>query len=302
MLTPVTVIFVIAAVAIAARSAHTIVLEARTTSLSISFSAGENHWRVEGPVDLCLFDAAMSEPQRLDAPCGPPLFQHAKLAGFEIQWPENATIRMSADHSGELRMMLDSAPTRFEGLDGKRYLLKPGSFLRMDPDTARDAGLFAFLGTASLGRPAGPNETNFIYDGNYEIRLPVNRWFLFGPERDVTIKTGALVRGHTAAIMKPGSDGFDLAEGFGHVALDRRETGDFALSAVFVSVKDSTHLEIRQWGRRGPVVIRPSWIDVTLNSPFILGFLAIAALALSGAQVFYDALEALTDPGDKDSP
>ncbi|MFX0547426.1 hypothetical protein ACEWPL_017980 [Roseovarius sp. S1116L3] len=302
LLTPLCVAFVLFAVIIAAHRQHSIVLGAETTSLDVTFSAGENYWRVEGPVELCEFGAAGQGVHVPESACGPPLFRRTEIRGFEVKWPQGAAIRLFADHTGDMRVFLDSVPAHFEDLDGQKYSLQPGSFVKMDPDTARNAGLFAFLGTASMGRPAGPNETNFIYDGDYEVRLPVNRWFIFGSDRDVTVKSGALVRGHTAAIMRQGQDGPVLAEGFGHVALDRRDTGDYALSAVFVSAKGRAHLEVEQWGRSAPVVIRPNWIDVTLNSPFILGFLAIAALALSGAQVFYDALEALLDADEKNEP
>lgn len=302
LLTPLCLVFVLVAVIVAAHRQHSIVLGAETTSLDIMFSAGENYWRVDGPVELCQFGAIEAGVRDPKFACGPPLFKHTEIRGFEVKWTEGASLRLYADYTGEMRIFMDGAPARFEDIDGKPYEVPPGSFVKMGPDTARNAGLFAFLGTASMGQPAGPNETNFIYDGSYEVRLPVNRWLFFGSDRDVTIKTGALVRGHTASIMKEAKNGSELAEGFGHVALDRRDTGDYALSAVFVAAKDKTHLEVQQWGRSSPVVIRPNWIDVILNSPFILGFLAIAALALSGAQVFYDALEALIDSDDKHEP
>lgn len=258
----------IAAIAMGFGATRTIVVEAQTTGLQITFSGQANDWAL-GEVVVCTprikIDPSLG---RGPGQCDARRYIEAKDDNFRINWDRNATTIISAITPGTLVLDISG---QSEMVDRTRVLL--------DRQSWESVGALTFTGTARIGFQLASGESKMLLSGSFEVREKP-----FWSDSTEVLKSGLLRRGESAVVLVERGGKDNMAEVFGHITPSLAERS--GVTVGIVSTPGPVRLQIGFFGSTIPTQIAPSWIDRALTSPLILAIAALLSILLSALQVF----------------
>ncbi|MFN4153897.1 MAG: hypothetical protein ACK4HF_04535 [Paracoccaceae bacterium] len=268
----------ITVVSVGVGSTRTIVVEAETTGLEITFAGQANDWAL-GPVTVCVPRPQIDRSlPRGDGQCDARRYLERSEDSLRINWNQNAAVRVTSTSLGGLAFDM-SGQTDVE--NRTRVILSAESW--------QANGALTFSGTTRIGDQLASGETHMILSGSFEMREKP-----FGSETTEVLKTGPLRRGESALIMMPTEDGPMAAKVFGHITPAEDSSSRIAVGVV--SAPGQVFLQLGFYGAAVPTRISPSWVDRALASPLVLALVAIMSLVLNARQLIGYAASTLKAP------
>jgi len=258
----------IAAIAMGFGATRTIIVEAQTTGLQITFSGQANDWAL-GEVVVCTPRTKIDPSlERGTGQCDARRYIEAKDENFRINWDRNANTIISAITPGALVLDISG---QLGMVDRTRVLL--------DQQSWASVGALTFTGTARIGFQLASGEAKMLLSGSFEAREKP-----FWSDSTEVLRSGSLRRGESAFVVVERGGEEVMAEVFGHITPSLTER--LGVTVGIVSAPGPVHLQVGFFGSTIPTQIAPTWIDRALTSPLILAIAALLSILLSALQVF----------------
>jgi hypothetical protein len=258
----------ILAIAMGLGATRTIVVEAQTTGLQITFSGQANDWAL-GNVVMCIprekIDPSL---ERGAGACDARRYIEQNDEDLRINWNREASVVVTALTPGTLTLDVSG---QLGIVDRTRILLDRSSWASV--------GALTFFGTTQVGFQLASGESKMLLSGSFEIRERP----LWSDSTEV-LKSGLIRRGESAAIVQQANGEIKLAEAFGHITPS--PTDRLGVTVGVVSSPAPVSLQIGFFGATVPAQITPNWMDRALTSPLILAIAALLSILLSALQIF----------------
>lgn len=245
-------------------SSRSFLVEARTGGMQISFSEGQNIWRLPNAL-LC---EPLDTPSLIpDATCGQASSPKGSAREWILNWSENTVVNLNSRDDGGLEIAI---------VDPGGMANAPNGVLIMSRAAWRDTGALTFRASVIVGQDMQVGAANFLHDGRWEAREAGVVTSFFRSLTEV-VKSGELSTGSKVAILADGTP----AKVYGHV-IPAEQGG---LAVTMISELGNTALSIRHFGLDQPVLIEPDWVDVAISSPLLLAMAVIFSVLASISQI-----------------
>lgn len=247
--------------------ARTIVLEAQTTGVTVTFKTATDTWQFPDAIVCKRRKRPDRNAERGDDPCDLRVYEAAETGALTLRWGADAKVDLSTDRLGQLRLQLH---TDVADIPAKSHIMvSPESWVR--------AGALPFSGIAQVGAAMTSGQAQYLLAGRYEMReLGMVLAQVSGRTTHV-VTEGRLTLGDFVRLtLTNGED----ALVHGHLTpVDSRTMP--AIMFVGVSEPGDTSLTINRYRLRNPVVLRPDWIDRATTNPLILAIMLILTLIVN---------------------
>jgi len=259
------VLIAIVGLAFGLGAARTFVVDATVKGLDIRFHGQSNYWDL-GVVTICI---PLDKPN-LRAPRGSgvcDLRRYAEMTeDVSIEWRNEASAQVEIEGDGNLILTVVDQPN-----------LKDGARIQLPKESWEKISVLSFVGSATLGQPAGSGETKLLLAANYQVREKL-RW----SARTETIKLGTVRKGESVSLMERKSGEPQMATVFGYITPSLGASD--AMDVGIVSSTGRAFMAVRYFGGTAPAEIAPNWVDRTLSSPLILALTFLLSLGIGAAQ------------------
>jgi hypothetical protein len=276
----------ILAIAMGLGAARTIVLEAQTTGLQITFSGQANDWALGSAVICTPREKIDPLLERGAGTCDARRYIERNEENLRINWNREATVVVTALSPGTLTLDVSGQ----SGIVDRTRIL-------LDRSSWASVGALTFFGTTQVGFQLASGESKMLLSGSFEIRERP----LWSDSTEV-LKSGLIRRGESAAIVQQANGEIKMAEVFGHITPSL--TDRLGVTVGVVSSPAPVSLQIGFFGATVPAQITPNWMDRALTSPLILAIAALLSILLSALQIFSNfgtALLGRAGPKQKES-
>ncbi|MDF2143277.1 hypothetical protein [Paenirhodobacter sp. CAU 1674] len=257
------IVFVLLAVGVG--SVQTVIVDAQTTGVLVSFKGTTNDWGL-GTATLCIPKTIDLSQRRGEGICDPRRFEERVSENLRISWPEGAVVQVSSPEVGKLVLTLLSEG---EWPKSTRIVLSDGALSKL--------GALGFYGHARIGQPAVSGEQDLLLSGNYEIRERS-----FWSRNTEVLRGGELRRGESVEVFVDKTADAPPANEFGHLTAEASDMPGFHVSIASEAGKPV--LRLVNYGGIATTTLAPSWIDRSLHNSLILALALFLPLALSVAQ------------------
>lgn len=254
---------------------RSVLIEAETSGLRLSFSGEANAWRFD-TASRCVLRASpqprlASGQDAETAPCSPVLFEIQSLTDHAINWRAGSVVDMVIDSAGALSIHLVERGQTDLPLDS--YIIVPAAAW------ARH-GALTFSGTLRLGEPIASGSRNYLHSGRWEMR---QSGFATSLIRDIVevVKRGEVTLGASVEIYS----GARPATMFGSITPSHSANSAVDMRVTALSQKGPVELQLRYFGLQDPTILRPDWIDRVVSSSTLMGILAIMTFVATGYQL-----------------
>ena len=257
------IVFVLLAAGVG--SLQTVIVDAQTTGVVVSFKGTTNDWGL-GTATLCIPKNIDLTQRRGEGICDPRRFEERVSENLRISWPEGAVVQVSSPEVGKLVLTLLSEG---EWPKSTRIVLSDGALSKL--------GALGFYGHARIGQPAVSGEQDLLLSGNYEIRERS-----FWSRNTEVLRGGELRRGESVEVFVDKTTDAPPANEFGHLTAEVSDMPGFHVSIASEAGKPV--LRLVNYGGIATTTLAPSWIDRSLHNSLILALALFLPLALSVAQ------------------
>ncbi len=273
------------------------VVEARTSSLTVTVVGERQSWRLPDAV-LCV--AKPLDPRMLlevtpdGGPCASTRYETHGPRPVEPTLPDGGRLRLTLRPD----RMLEITPVGDTTMRTGEITVDPSSFILLAPSAWRAMGALTVAGDLRIGDDVAPGSRHYLIEGRYEVRGEVLAYrfadWLGADTRPIILKTGTFTRGDRVELEAAGR-GADadarvarpVMQAFVTAPEDEVAAG---LALVAVSVPDRAALRVTSFAS-SPRRVGASWTDAAVRDPFILALTALLTVCALVVTIVVDLLQ-----------
>lgn len=258
-----------------------ILVDAKTTGATLTFSGDQNRWTLTGAKVCTPLADRLPGEERGDGPCDVRAYSTAPLDGDVLEWGNDDEVHVYGGPGRVLALVV---------VRHKTFI--PGTRIVVDMGNWKLGGALTVVGRAVIGGQMANGETHFLLEGRYEMRE--QSWLSDSTE---VVKAGELRRGETVRIVTwpLSADALKDARVFVHITPGEKD----ALHVSAIAEPSQTALAIEFFGGRAPSLIVPTWIDRALTSPLFIAASVILTIVLGVGQMLMSAIT-IAIPSDRE--